>query len=193
MGYYDPYPLIDLQKPVCLIGFMGCEVHSIVYFISSLTGLPYLELDKQVEHAVGMSLAQLYLEEGETRWRELESIHLRKALAMSPARLICLGDGTLLNDKHQQLCLAKSELVYIRRPQQSFLERIKRGRVETPQRFPYWANKIPRSFEDLEPMLSLREPGYEQAHTLIDIGELGPLEAAKKIIQRFQWSIEHYP
>ena len=189
MGYYDPYPLVKLEKPLCLIGFMGCEVHSIVYFISSLTGLPFLELDKQIEHTVGMSLAQLYLEQGETRWRELESSYLKKALSMSPPRLICLGDGALLNPEHQQLCLSQSELIYLRRPQRSLLERIQRGRRETPQRFPYWVKKSPSTFSDLEELLTLREPGYEKAHTLIDIGDLGALEAANRIIKRCKWSL----
>ena len=54
MGYYDHYPQVEISKPICLIGFMGSEVHSVAYFISSMTGLPYVELDKLVEHEVGM-------------------------------------------------------------------------------------------------------------------------------------------
>ena len=186
MAYYDPYPLVTLDQPICLIGFMGCDVHSIGYFIASLTGLSFVEIDKLIEHEVGMSLAQLYLERGETEWRRLENHFLRKALEMKPARLICLGDGALLNPQNQALCLQNTELVYIRRPQRSLLERVQKGRRELPQRFPLWVNRIPSSFEELKVLLDERVPTYEIAHTLVDIGELSPLEAAQRMIKRLK-------
>ena len=124
MGYYDPYPQVEITQPVCLIGFMGSDVHSVGYFISSMTGLPYVEIDKLVEHEVGMTLAQLYLEEGEHRWRQLESDHLVRALRERPARLICLGDGSLLTKINQERCLSRAELIYIRRPRHVLLHQI---------------------------------------------------------------------
>ena len=187
MGYYDPYPLVYLDRPVCLIGFMGSEVHSIGYFISTLTGIPFVELDKLVEHDVGMSLAQLYLEEGESRWRALESKHLKRALKMSPARLICLGDGALLDEENLELCLSRTTLVYIRRPQRSLLKRVQRGRQENPQRFPLWVRRSPESLSELLPLLKRREPLYEKAEVLIDTGDLGALETAQRVNKRFSW------
>ena len=50
MGYYDPYPTHQLEKPLCLVGFMGSEIHMVGYFLSSMTGLPFIELDKWIEH-----------------------------------------------------------------------------------------------------------------------------------------------
>ena len=186
MAYYDPYPLVTLDRPLCLIGFMGCDVHSICYFIASLTGLPSVEVDKLIEHKVGMSLAQLYLERGEEEWRRLEEHFLEKTLDMQPARLICLGDGALINPHNRSLCIQKSEVVYIRRPQRSLLKRVQKGRQEFPQRFPLWVNRELHSFEELQPLLDERIPTYESAHTLVDIGELSALEASQRIIKRLK-------
>lgn len=186
MAYYDPYPLVNLDKPLCLVGFMGCDIHSIGYFIASLTGLPFVEVDKLIEHEVGMSLAQLYLERGEEEWRRLEDYFLRKTLDMKPARLICLGDGALINPQNQSICLQNADLIYIRRPQRSLLERIQKGRRELPQRFPLWVNRAPHSFAELKPLLDERVPTYESAHTLVDIGDLSALEASQRIIKRLK-------
>ena len=166
---------------------MGSEVHSIGYFISSMTGLSYVELDKLVEHEVGMTLAQLYLEEGEQRWRQLESAHLARALAETPPRLICLGDGSLLDPANQTLCLSQADLVYIRRPRGVLLRRIQRGRTEVPGRYPHWSRRIPKSVEDLSELLRTREPTYELAQTMVDAGELAPLEVARRIMNRYGW------
>ena len=187
MGYYDPYPLIYLDQPLCLIGFMGSDVHSVAYFLSSLSGVPFVELDKLVEHEVGMSLAQLYLEEGEARWRQLELKHLERALKMRPARIICLGDGTLLNDHAARLCAESSTLVYLRRPQQTLYTRVVQKRKESPQRFPLWVRQEPMNISELLPLLSTREPSYERADLLIDIGEMGGLESAQRLAKRLNW------
>ena len=192
VGYYDPYPQVRLAKPICLVGFMGSETHSVGYFVSSMTGLPYVELDKLIEHEVGMSLAQLYLEDGERRWRRLEALHLSRVLKQTPPRLICLGDGSLLNRESQKLCLSSAKLVYIRRPRTALLSNIQRGRVETPGRYPYWSQRIPRSIEDLDALLRTREPTYELAHTLIDAGELTSLEVARRLMTRYGWLSEEF-
>lgn len=190
MGYYDPYPLIHLERPLCLIGFMGSDVHSISYFLASMTGLPFTEVDKLVEHEVGMSLAELYLREGELRWRQLEKHFLSKALSERPARLICLGDGALLRRENLELCLQSSELVYIRRPRISLLDRVTKARSENIQRLPYLVNAQPHS-DELLALLKEREVGYEHAHRLFDAGELSSLEAAHGLSVRLGWSTSH--
>ena len=190
MGYYDPYPQVILGKPVCLIGFMGSEVHHITYFLSSMTGIPFIELDKLIEHDVGMSLAQLYLEEGETRWRAREEVHLKRALDTSPPRLICLGDGALIAAENRRLCLQKADVLYVRRPREVLLENIQRGRREVPGRFPYWSTHAPQGIEDLTELLRRRESTYEAAPHMIDAGELTALEIAQKLIRRFKWFSE---
>jgi shikimate kinase len=189
MGYYDPYPLIALERPICLIGFMGCDVHSIGYFISSLTGISFVEVDKLLEHDVGMSLAHFYLEHGESAWRALESKHLKRGLEMRPARLLCLGDGALLDPNNRSLCLDESDLIYIRRPHRSLLERVQKGRRTSPQRFPLWIDREPHSFQELRGLLEVREPTYEVANKLIDIGEMSALEAAQRIIKRLNLNV----
>lgn len=188
MSYYDPYPQDMLEQAICLIGFMGCEIHSIAYFLSSLTGYPFVEVDKLVEHEKGMSLAQLYLEQGEKVWRKSESEQLKNALSLRPARIICLGDGALLNKDNQKLCLEQSKLVYLRRPHQSLLKRVQQGRKENIQRFPFWIKREPKNLDELLPLLNLREPSYEIAHTLIDIGELSALASAQHVIKRLKLS-----
>lgn len=190
MGYYDPYPQVSLDKPVCLIGFMGAEVHHTTYTLSSMTGIPYVELDKRVEHEMGMSVAQLYLERGERFWRDVEATMLERALKERPTPLICLGASALLDPVSKERCLSQAEVIYIRRPREVLLESIQRGRRETPSRYPYWSQRHPQSLDELDPLLRSREPTYESAHRLIDAGSLSPLEVARRLMSRLGWMIE---
>ena len=184
MGYYDPYPQKSLKQPLCLVGCSGAEVHSIAYWISGLTGLPYIEVDKLVEHEVGKGLAHLYLESGEEEWRAVERRLLSRTLGETPPRIICIGESALLNPESLRECLRRSELVYIRRPRDVLLKAIQRGRVETPNRFPYWSRHAPTDLEELDRFLRPREPAYEAAQHLVDAGELAPLELARRLITR---------
>ena len=39
MGYYDPYPLVVIERPLVLLGFAGAELPKTGYFLAALTGL----------------------------------------------------------------------------------------------------------------------------------------------------------
>lgn len=189
MGYYDYEPQVLLTRPLCLVGFMGSEVHSIGYFLSSMSGVPFVDVDKLVEHEAGMSLSKLLKLKGESHWRGLEYTVLRRSLEACPPRLICLGDGTLLKAESLHLCLQQSELIYLRRPRMSLHSRIRQGVDESPQRFPLLINQH-FSSEQLLEELTRREVSYERAHRLFDAGDLSALEAARALARRLEWSLE---
>ena len=183
MGYYDPYPTHQLEKPLCLVGFMGAEIHTVGYFLSSMTGLPFIELDKWIEHESGKTIAHLYYEQGEQEWRRIERYCLKKALDTKPFSIVCLGDGALMDKQNQRLCRQKSTLFYLRRPLNLLYQKILMGRKTHPQRYPYFILGAPQE-KEVETYLDRRVAGYEKAQVMMEMKDLSPLEVAQKVMKR---------
>ncbi len=188
MGYYDHHPTVQIDKPFALVGFAGSGVQQITHFLARTTGLPFSDIERQVEHDASRSLSQVHIEEGEAAWRKMERQAVRRELNSSPHRLICLGEGSLINRELADEVFAKAHVVYIRRAREHLLRRIHRGLRENPSRFPLFLNSFPISAMTLEPLLALREPVYERAQTMLDAGDFGPVEMALQVARRLGWS-----
>lgn len=188
MGYYDHHALVTIDKPVSLIGFSGAGVHRATYFLSSMTGLPFTDIDRQIEHFAGRSLAQIQIEEGEAAWRELERQVVLRSLRERPPRILCLGEGALLDAKVRKEVMLRSRLVYVRRPREVLLRNIQKGLGESPGRYPLFIQDMPTDTVALEPLLAEREAHYERAHVHVDVADIGAIDVAKLVAERLGWS-----
>ena len=183
MGYYDPYPTHYLKAPLCLIGCVGSDIHKVGYFLSSMTGIPFIELTKKVEHYMGKTYAQSYDENLVSQWNEIEEYCLKKALKSNPAPIICLGEGTLLKIKNQKLCEKKSSLYYLRRPLTLIFKKLHEDFLFYAQQYPDLFETTPQNEEELYQRLKPYMVGYESAHVLIEMSHLSSLQVAQKVMK----------
>jgi shikimate kinase len=65
--------------------------------LSVLLGLPFLDLDAQVEERAGTSIGELFRSEGEARFRALE-VEAVGSAAKGPAAVVATGGGVVLGD-----------------------------------------------------------------------------------------------
>ncbi|MDD9935042.1 MAG: hypothetical protein OXT09_15630 [Myxococcales bacterium] len=80
-GYYDPHPRYLLERPLCVIGFMGAGAARTARALASRAGLPFQDLDRIVEHVAGMSRARLMVSRGPERLRDTEREQLERVPA----------------------------------------------------------------------------------------------------------------
>lgn len=71
------HPLDTKGRPIILIGLMGCGKSTIGKALSMRTGLPLLDTDAVIEEQIGKSIPDIFREEGETHFRNLETALLR--------------------------------------------------------------------------------------------------------------------
>lgn len=75
MSYCRP---IDTHgRPIILVGMMGSGKTTVGKELSKLTGLPLLDMDSVIEEQIGKSIADIFREDGESRFRALETALLR--------------------------------------------------------------------------------------------------------------------
>ena len=113
-NYYEHGPLVLLQRPVVLIGFLGVDQHGLGRDLAALSGLPLVEVDRWIEHEAGQSLVSLVQTQGIEALRQLEDRFLAQALTSRPPGIVVLGDGALIKEANLQQVLDKATLVYLK-------------------------------------------------------------------------------
>ncbi|MDE3105592.1 MAG: shikimate kinase [Acidobacteriota bacterium] len=87
-----PLPLQHLQR-ITLTGFMGAGKTTIGRLLAERLGWNFLDLDAYLEQRTGNTIADIFAQHGEQRFRRLESAALVSALGLQHT-VLALGGGT---------------------------------------------------------------------------------------------------
>lgn len=91
-----PEPGSARRRPaVVLVGPPGSGKTSVGAAIARLTGLPLRDVDADVEKEAGKSISEIFIEDGEPHFRELERYAVRAGLEEHPG-VLSLGGGAVL-------------------------------------------------------------------------------------------------
>ena len=113
-NYYAPQLRLVLPRPVVIAGFSDCDAPAIGRLVSARTGLPFCEIDRQIEHAAGRSLAALVVDEGEGAVDRRAHAILERVSRQRPFGVIVL-DRAWLPGPARSLLRERVELVHVRR------------------------------------------------------------------------------
>jgi len=182
-GYYGHQPPVLLERPLCLVGFLGAGSVAVGSALGALTGLPWIDLDRRVEHAAGRTVSQLVLERGDRARQQLEGVALRRALDARPPGIISLGAGALRLPGSAAAVASEATSVYLRWPVEELARNIRRGLDQQPGRYPefmVWRSVVTAA--GLSPLLAAREPTYAAATHTVDCLEKAPTTIAREIM-----------
>ena len=183
-NYYEPGPLVLLQRPVALIGFLGVDQHGLGRDLAALSGLPLIEVDRWIEHAAGQSLVALVQTQGIEALRQLEDRFLAQALVARPPGVVVLGDGALIKEANLRQVLAKATLVYLKLSLASIYWKL-RHQALGPHPL---LLRPPESTAQLRSLLTERQGGFDQAHVTLDMDEMAPEAALRYLLDKLpQW------
>lgn len=96
---------------VVLIGAPGSGKSTVGRILAERLGVAFRDTDADVERQAGMPVADIFIEQGEERFRELERAAVRTALAEHDG-VLALGGGAVLAPQTQEL-LADHHVVYL--------------------------------------------------------------------------------
>ena len=159
---------------ITLTGFMGSGKTTVGKVLADFLGCPFMDLDDLVVKKAGKSIPDIFAQDGEPAFRELEAQVLRKTVAKyaESAAVLALGGGAVLTPASAALLREKTVCIYLRATLDTLLARLA---GETAGR--------PLADASLADRLAAREPIYEKtAHVIIDTDGLSPDEVADEII-----------
>ena len=159
---------------ITLTGFMGSGKTTVGKVLADFLGCPFMDLDDLVVKKAGKSIPDIFAQDGEPAFRELEAQVLRKTVAKyaESTAVLALGGGAVLAPASAALLHEKTVCIYLRASLETLLTRLE---GETAGR--------PLADASLADRLAAREPIYEEtAHVIIDTDGLSPDEVADEII-----------
>lgn len=163
---------------VYLVGMPGSGKSTVGPELASRLGVPFVELDDAIQRAAGTSVREIFENEGEARFRELEAAALTEAAARDPSVVSC-GGGVVLEPANRVTLRATGEVVFLSVPLEILRERV-RPAADRP---------LIREEGDLDRLFAAREPLYREfaAHVVDASGSVEEVaEAIEKELLR--WS-----
>jgi shikimate kinase len=162
---------------VYLVGMPGAGKTVVGRELAGKLGVPFVDLDTEIEREAGKPVSEIFADEGEAAFRGLEAAALVKASASDPAVVSC-GGGVVLEPANRITLRNTGTAVYLDVPLDELRERVRPG-ADRP---------LIREDGDLERLLEARGPLYREfaAHVVDGSGEPG--EVADAIVEELRWS-----
>lgn len=98
---------------IYLIGFMGSGKSTAGKELASILGWSFTDLDKEVEQSAGKTIKEIFAQNGEDYFRNLETKMLRN-LEMHSDRVISTGGGTPCHSGNMDFMLETGLTIYLK-------------------------------------------------------------------------------
>jgi len=147
-----------------LIGPTGAGKTSIGRRLAAHYGLPFVDLDQEIEQHCGVEISTVFEIEGEEGFRQRESA-LLDACSQRPGILLATGAGAVLASDNRRWLRERGCVIWLQATVDQQLERLQRD-----HRRPLLA--VPDRQQRLQAMAEVREPIYrELADLAVPVGQ----------------------
>lgn len=162
---------------IVLTGFMGAGKSTVGALLAERLAWTFLDLDAEIEHLAGSSIAEIFRIHGEAHFRAREARTLQ-SLITRPHTVLALGGGAIESEASRQLLATTPGLytVYLSAPLEDLIDRCLAQQQITNTIRPVLADR-----ERLHARWSSRLPYYHQAQLCIETQHLTPDQVASNI------------
>ena len=169
---------------IVLIGFMGSGKSSIGRLVAGRLGFQFMDTDALLVERDGREIAEIFAQDGEARFRDLESSVLESLNARNRC-VISTGGGVILREENRALLRGLGFTVWLTASEDVIFDRVSRN---TKRPLLHTAN--PRA--TVTQLLAARRPLYEAAAQFtVDTTTLAHAAAADAVIaearRAFSW------
>ena len=169
-----------MKNGIALIGFMGAGKTAVGRVLAEKLGKEFVELDALIEKKTGKSISEIFEQDGEIAFRELE-IGVTKEVSRRKNLVIACGGGIVLNKINIDRLKNEAVVVYLKTSPGTILKRVSDNSNERP--LLKSADKATR----IEELLKFRQPFYERAADItINTSRLGVAKVAERIIEKLK-------
>ncbi|MDQ6970457.1 MAG: shikimate kinase [Mariprofundus sp.] len=157
-----------------LIGLMGSGKSSIGRRLATCLSLPLIDLDDYIVEKAGRSIPQLFEQDGESFFRQLESQALQEVLGKDA--VIATGGGIVMGEKNRRLLKQYPPVIWLKASPEFLAQRI-----DGDENRPLIAGGD--TLKNLQALAEQRYPLYEQcADFILPRGDMKKPEALNAIL-----------
>lgn len=143
---------------IALIGLRGAGKTTLGRRLADHRGVPFFELDREVEREYGATIGEILQLHGQPGYRRFERDSLQAVLSKNPAAVIETGGGLAADAETLPLLLEGSLVVWVRAAPEEHMQRV----IDQGDLRPMARSR--EAMRELKDILKAREPFYRQAH-----------------------------
>jgi 3-dehydroquinate synthetase/shikimate kinase len=151
----------EQARSIALVGLSGSGKSTVGACVADRLGLPFVDLDVLVADRTGRTPAEWIAQDGEPRFREVESSALEHALGAAPV-VLATGGGAVIDPLNRWMLAERATTIWLDAPDDLLASRVSRG---GPRR-PLLGGADPRAA--LARLRHDREPFYRAAAARVD-------------------------
>jgi shikimate kinase len=175
-----------MKTNIALIGFMGVGKTAVGKALAEKVGRSFVEMDLLIEQRKGKSISDIFQQDGEAAFRELE-IEVTEDISKGKNLVIACGGGVVLNKVNIERLRKSARMVYLTASPGVILKRVASGEGKRP------LLKVDNPSIAICEMLSFREPFYARAADIkVDTSKLGINAVAEQIIDKLGREKQHH-
>jgi XRE family aerobic/anaerobic benzoate catabolism transcriptional regulator len=149
----------EAGKPyITLVGLRGAGKTTLGRRLARERGVPFFELDREVERQYGATIGEILQLHGQPGYRRFERESLQAVLTQNAAAIIETGGGLAADPEMLSLLLEHSTAVWIRASPEEHMQRV----IDQGDLRPMARSR--EAMRELKEILKAREPFYRQAH-----------------------------
>lgn len=156
----DPDP--PAQGRIALLGLRGAGKSTLGNRLARKLGVPFIELDREIEREAGTSLSEVFLLYGQAGYRRYERHCLEKVLERHERAVIATGGSIVSDPGTYELLRSTCYTVWLKADPQEHMARV----ISQGDTRPMAGNE--QAMEDLRRILEDRAPLYAQADLTLD-------------------------
>ncbi|MDX1964197.1 MAG: shikimate kinase [Pirellulales bacterium] len=169
---------------IALIGYRGTGKTSVARELARLLDWQWIDADVFLEQRAGRSIAEIFSQDGEATFRDLEA-QLLPELCAAENTILALGGGVVIRPQNRDLLSNPAHwVVWLTAPAEVLARRIAAD-DENAARRPALTQAAPLA--EIQQLLALREPWYAScADKIVETGGKSPGTIAAEIVQYWQ-------
>jgi len=165
------------KENLVFLGMMGSGKSSIGLMVSKKLNIDFVDVDKEIEKKIGMTISKIFENQGEKYFREIEELITLKLLKKNKT-VISLGGGAFLNNKIKKEVLDSHISFWLKWDIKTLV-----NRIQNSQKRPI---AFKSSKNELIDLIKKRSIVYSKAMYKIDCENLTKNEITKNITKIYE-------
>ena len=160
---------------IALIGLRGAGKSTVGPLLAKQLKTEFVELDKWVEEAADMSLAEIFATHGEEYYRALQREAVLRLFARSGGCVVVPGGSVVTDPESWELIKRRCFTIWLHATPEEFMKRMRRQGDTRPMQ------GRPSAMDELRALLVRREPLYAESHLVIKTTHKSPSQVVTQI------------